>query len=103
MAETFNLKIYRGSPGKQYWEEFVCDLVPMANVISCLMEIQKNPVNAKGEKVSPVVWEQGCLEEVCGSCSMLVNGVPRQACTALIRPILEKTENDHEEKNWSVI
>jgi len=94
MAQTFTLKVYRGSPGKQYWEEFVCELVPMANVISCLMEVQKNPVNKKGEKVAPVVWEQGCLEEVCGSCSMLVNGVPRQACTALIRPILEKTGSD---------
>ena len=31
------------------------------------MDIQKNPVNSKGEKTTPVVWEQGCLEEVCGS------------------------------------
>ena len=71
-------------PGRQYWKEFELDLEPMANVISALMEIQKNPINKKREKVEPVVWEQGCLEEVCGSCSMLINGRPRQACTALI-------------------
>lgn len=81
---TFILRIYRGTPGKQYWEEFELPLRPKENVISALMEIQKNPVNRKGERVEPVVWEQGCLEEVCGSCSMLVNGYPRQACTALI-------------------
>lgn len=89
--ENYILKIYRGHPGKQYWEEFELKIVPHANVISSLMEIQKNPINRKGEKVQPVVWEQGCLEEVCGSCSMLVNGRPRQACTALIEMIIRDT------------
>lgn len=84
MAETYILKIYRGHPGRQYWEEFELELLPYANVISSLMEIQKNPINRQGVKVEPVVWESGCLEEVCGSCSMLINGKPRQACTALI-------------------
>lgn len=94
MARTFTLRIYRGQPSQQYWEDFVLDLVPSANVISALMEVQKNPVNSKGERVEPVVWEQGCLEEVCGSCSMLVNGVPRQACTALIEPIIAETGSE---------
>lgn len=91
MADTYTLKIYRGAPGKQYWEEFVLSFVPMANVISSLMEIQRRPVNCQGETVLPVVWEQGCLEEVCGSCSMLINGRPRQACTAIIRTLIEET------------
>jgi succinate dehydrogenase / fumarate reductase iron-sulfur subunit len=55
------------------------------------MEIQKNPVNVHGKKVTPVVWEQGCLEEVCGSCSMLINGKPRQSCTALIDDMLKQS------------
>lgn len=92
-AETFILAIYRGNPGHQYWEEFELTLYPFANVISALMDIQKNPINRKGEKVEPVVWEAGCLEEVCGSCSMLINGRPRQACTALIAPLLEDSSN----------
>ena len=54
------------------------------NVISALMEIQKNPVTADGKKVAPVVWESSCLEEVCGACTMLVNGKVRQSCTALV-------------------
>lgn len=93
MAETFILKIYRGSPGNQYWEEFELELEPFANVISALMKILENPLNRQGERVAPVVWEQGCLEEVCGSCSMLINGKPRQACTALIEPIIKATGN----------
>jgi succinate dehydrogenase / fumarate reductase, iron-sulfur subunit len=91
MAETYILKIFRGNPGHQYWEEFIFPLAPYANIISSLMEIQRHPFNSKGEKVMPVVWESGCLEEVCGSCSMLINGKPCQACTALIEPILRQT------------
>lgn len=94
--QTYILKIFRGSPGKQYWQEFELHLNPDANsnVISALMEIQKNPVTREGKKVEPVVWEQGCLEEVCGSCSMLINGRPRQACTALIAPIIKQTNSN---------
>lgn len=91
MENSYTLKIYRGVKENQYWEEFEFPRHPQANVISSLMEIQKKPVNKKGEQTTPVVWEQGCLEEVCGSCSMLVNGKPRQACTALIEPYIKET------------
>lgn len=91
MKNSFVLKIYRGTPGQQYWEEFELERKPFYNVISALMDIQKSPFNRKGEKVEPVVWEQGCLEEVCGSCSMLVNGKPRQSCTAMIDKLISDT------------
>ncbi|MCY3974273.1 MAG: succinate dehydrogenase iron-sulfur subunit [Simkaniaceae bacterium] len=92
MGTTFILSIYRGLPGKQYREEFELELKPFMNVISALMEIRKRPVTRKGTTVAPVVWEQGCLEEVCGSCSMLVNRKPRQACAALIQPLIERAD-----------
>ncbi|MFT4552576.1 MAG: succinate dehydrogenase / fumarate reductase iron-sulfur subunit [Chlamydiales bacterium] len=94
MADTFTLKIFRGHPGMQYWEEFELDLVHSMNVISSLMEIRKKPVNKEGKRVEPVVWEDGCLEEVCGSCSMLVDGKPRQACTALISNLLKGSSSN---------
>jgi succinate dehydrogenase / fumarate reductase iron-sulfur subunit len=58
------------------------------NVISCLQEIQKNPVTADGKKTTPVVWDSNCLEEVCGACSMLVNGKPRQSCSTLVDKLI---------------
>lgn len=91
MTKTFILKIYRGVPGNQYWEEFELELKPFLNMTSALMQVQKNPVNRNKQKVTPVAWEQGCLEEVCGSCSMLINGRPRQGCTALIDQLLQAT------------
>jgi succinate dehydrogenase / fumarate reductase iron-sulfur subunit len=91
MPETYILRIFRGHPGYQYWEEFELELKPFANVISSLMDIQRRPINRTGKKVLPVVWESGCLEEVCGACSMLINGYPRQACTALIENLIKAT------------
>ena len=73
-----------GPEGKSYTEEFKIPYRPNMNVISALMEIQRNPQTATGKKVAPVCWESNCLEEVCGACSMVINGRARQACTALI-------------------
>ncbi len=67
-----------------YQEEFEIPYRTNMNIISALMEIQKNPVNVQGQTVAPVIWESVCLEEVCGACSMTINGKPRQACSSLI-------------------
>jgi succinate dehydrogenase iron-sulfur subunit len=71
-----------GKPGA--FEEFRVPYKKGANVISCLMEIQRNPVNAAGKPTTPVTWDAACLEEVCGSCAMNVNGKVRMACSALV-------------------
>ena len=87
MSEQFiRLIIERqdGPDASQYTEEFKIPYRKNMNVISVLMEIQKNPINAKGLRTTPVIWDCNCLEEVCGACSMLINGTARQACTALI-------------------
>ncbi|MBW7474598.1 succinate dehydrogenase iron-sulfur subunit [Paenibacillus oenotherae] len=67
-----------------YTEQFEIPYRQNMNVISALMEIQRNPKKADGAGTSPVCWESNCLEEVCGACSMVINGKPRQACTALV-------------------
>lgn len=86
MKDAVRLRIRRcDAPGESSrWEEFAVPPMPAMNVITCLQEIQKNPVDAAGNAVPPVVWECNCLEEVCGACSMVINGQARQACTALV-------------------
>lgn len=86
MAEFIHLKVKRkdNPDASPRWEEFKIPYRPNMNVVSVLMEVQKNPVNAQGEKTSPVVWECNCLEEVCGACTMVVNGEVRQSCSTLI-------------------
>ena len=86
MAEFIELKVKRqdGPNAPSRWEEFRIPHKQNMNVISLLQEIQRNPVNARGEKTTPVVWESNCLEEVCGACTMIINGRARQACSALV-------------------
>jgi succinate dehydrogenase iron-sulfur subunit len=66
------------------WEEFSVPYRQGMNIISCLQAIQRNPVNKAGQPTPPVVWESNCLEEVCGACTMVINGKVRQACSALV-------------------
>lgn len=66
------------------WEEFHLPYRPYLNIIACLQEIRKNPKTFDGRPTQPVVWESSCLEEICGACSMVINGRVRQACSTLV-------------------
>src|SRR6202140_5473476 len=80
------LKIKRqDTPNAQsHWEEFELAWHAGMNVISSLMEIARNPVTRDGKPTTPVSFASNCLEEVCGSCAMLINGKARMACSALV-------------------
>ncbi|MCR6095600.1 succinate dehydrogenase iron-sulfur subunit [Salipaludibacillus agaradhaerens] len=78
------IKRQKDQNSEAYEEKFKIPYRPNMNVISALMEIRRNPVNANGEETTAVAWDASCLEEVCGACSMIINGKPRQSCTALI-------------------
>ncbi|PTL38073.1 succinate dehydrogenase iron-sulfur subunit [Alkalicoccus saliphilus] len=69
---------------KPYMQTFEVDYRPSMNVITALMAIRTYPVDAEGNKTTPVAWDMSCLEEVCGACSMMINGTARQSCTALV-------------------
>src|SRR5690625_114072 len=70
--------------GPSYKEEFFSGYRPHMNVTSAVMEIRRQPINRYGRRTAPVQWEMSCLEEVCGICSMIINGIPRQACSTVI-------------------
>src|ERR1700736_804603 len=69
---------------KAYWEEFSVPHRPNMNVISALMDIAAEPSTRDGKATTPISYDSNCLEEVCGSCAMLINGRARMACSALI-------------------
>ncbi|HEY6351859.1 MAG TPA: succinate dehydrogenase iron-sulfur subunit [Candidatus Angelobacter sp.] len=86
MAKTVILKIRRQeSPAtKPRWEEFELAWKPAMNVISAMMEIAANPMTRAGNPTTAIAYDSNCLEEVCGSCAMLINGRARMACSALV-------------------
>src|SRR5260370_34289194 len=88
MAETKQVigKVKRQAGPKEAarWEEFSLKWRPSMNVIICLRDIAENPVTRGGKKTTPISYDSNCLEEICGSCAMLINGKARMACSALV-------------------
>ncbi len=93
-----NVRILRqdgpGLPG--YWERHQVAYEPDMNVISVLQKVAAQAKTSEGKKVAPVAWDCGCLEEVCGSCTMVINGRVRQSCSALVDRLLEDDANEIE-------
>ncbi len=85
-GKTVIIKIKRQASPKSapYWEEFALPWKPGMNVISAMMDIAANPVTRDGKPSRPITYDSNCLEEVCGSCAMRINGRARMACSALI-------------------
>jgi succinate dehydrogenase / fumarate reductase iron-sulfur subunit len=71
-----------------FWEEFAVPVRPNMNVISVLQYIAAHPVTISGKPTTTPVYDAGCLEEVCGACTMVINGKARQACSALVEKLM---------------
>ena len=82
----FRLKIQRREKegASVYWETFELPYRRNLNVISALMDVRKDPVTIEGKHTTPPVWDMSCLEQVCGICTMVINGRARQSCSALV-------------------
>ncbi|MEX0677927.1 MAG: succinate dehydrogenase iron-sulfur subunit [Pirellulales bacterium] len=95
---TFEVRVLRqddpGSPS--YWERHRVEHEPDMNVTSVLERIAAVAETIDGLKVAPVAYEANCLEEVCGACTMIVNGRVRQACSALVDKLLAEQPQEIE-------
>lgn len=89
--DHFEVRILRqdGPAQASYWERHKVAYEPELNVISVLQKIAAQSKTADGKAVSPVAWDCNCLEEVCGACTMVINGKVRQSCSALVDRLLK--------------
>lgn len=97
-SKYFEVRVLRQDKpgGASYWERHRVAHEPDMNVISVLQRIAANPTTIDGREVAPVAWNCNCLEEVCGSCTMVINGKVRQACSALVDNLLKDKEGEIE-------
>ncbi len=89
---TLKIKRQDRPDSASYWETFEVAREPGMNVTTCLQHIAARPVTTHRIPTTPVVHEVACLEEVCGSCTMLINGRVRQACSALVDDLLQNAD-----------
>ena len=89
-ARTIKVEIKRqaspDSPAKT--EKFAIPYRPNMNITSLLGEIAASPVTADGKTTTAIAYDSNCLEEICGSCAMLINGRASMACSALVDKLL---------------
>src|SRR6187399_3187274 len=83
-AIRFKIQRREREGAASHWETFEIPYRRNLNVISALMDIRKNPVTKDGKATTPPVWDMNCLEQVCGICTMVINGRVRQSCSALV-------------------
>lgn len=90
MPSTIKVEIKRqASPeAAAITEKFEIPYRPGMNITSLLGEIALNPVDVSGKPTTPVTYDSNCLEEICGSCAMLINGKARMACSALVDKLM---------------
>lgn len=97
MAKNFKVKVLRqANPhGASHWETFNIPYEDGMNMTTVLQRIAAGPVDGNGpvtvdrKETTPVAYDACCLEEVCGACTMLINGQVRQACSALVDGLLD--------------
>jgi len=89
MIEHFQVKVQRqkDAKGAAYSETFDVEYEPGMNMTTVLQRIAAMPKTVEGKDVAPVAYDACCLEEVCGACTMVINGRVRQACSTLIENI----------------
>jgi succinate dehydrogenase / fumarate reductase iron-sulfur subunit len=82
------LKIKRqASPeDKPYWENFVLRYEDNDTVLSLLTKLE----HPNGDS-TPVHHECNCKEEICGTCTIRINGRPRLACSTKIKDLPESS------------
>jgi succinate dehydrogenase / fumarate reductase iron-sulfur subunit len=95
---TFDAVVLRqdGPTQSSYWERHTVEYEADMNCISVLQKIAAGGLTAEGKRVAPVAWDCNCLEEVCGACTMVINGRVRQACTALVDKLLAERPGEIE-------
>ena len=76
----FSKRTVRSTARSRTTGNFEIPYRPNMNITSLLGEIACDPVTSAGVETTPIAYDANCLEEICGSCAMLINGRARMAC-----------------------
>lgn len=90
------IKVLRTHPkkGNQFWQTFEYEGnrdVPISFVLDEINSREKI-IDTNLDVATPILWDCDCREGKCGACAMLINHVPRLACTTILSNILVNGE-----------
>ena len=72
-----------------YWEVFNADVPGDMSVAGLLdhLNYHDDIVDENGKSTTRIGWECSCLQGICGSCAMVINGIPALACETFVRDL----------------
>ncbi len=77
---VFRIKRYNPETGKTWWDEYEVETYRGMTVLDALIKI-------KEEMDHTLVMRYSCRMGVCGSCGVVINGMPRLACQTQIAEV----------------
>lgn len=93
MAQRFRIEVRRQADqsAESHVETFELEHEVGMNITTVLQRIAADPVTVDQQATTPVAYDASCLEEICGACTMVINGRVRQACSALVHNLLAES------------
>ena len=88
-----------------YWQEFEYEGGDDSTVAGLLDELnaRNELTDAHGRPARRISWECSCMQGVCGSCAMVINGRPALACETFLRDLKGKKVTLEPLKKFPVI
>ena len=76
-----------------YWQEFEFGGSENSSIAAVLNELNSRSLltDACGNTAAPIGWECSCMVRKCGACAMLINGLPRLACSTFLNMLKSST------------
>lgn len=90
------IKVLRTHPkkGNQFWQTFEYEGrrdVPISEVLDEINAREKI-IDTNLDIATPIKWDCNCRDHLCGTCAMVINHVPRLACTTILGDVLHNGE-----------
>ncbi len=93
---SVNLKIRRqeSAQTQPYFQTFRYDGLVEVTVADAIEQLNSREfiIDIDGRLAARIQWECGCLQKKCGACAMVIEGLPRLACSVFVSDLT--TEKD---------
>jgi len=79
----------RSAGSEAYWQVFEYD-GPMDGTVASLLDelnYRDDLYDIEGKSAPRIEWECSCMQGMCGSCAMVINGKPSLACETFLRDL----------------
>lgn len=88
------IKRQKSPDSKSYWQTFRYDGPKDVTVTGLLdsLNYHDDLFDINGDPAPRIRWECSCLQAMCGSCAMVINGKPALACETFIKDVRLKDD-----------